>query len=232
LPFLRALATKVETRATLAGCGYTEEEQAYAWKLLLASSGYVPAPMPTTDDERARAAIVELDAWDEPGFTRIHAALARLHPEQDTFVFAGIEARDGANSVVSVATLLDRLDALQNAPEREPTRTADREALETLRKRGITPAERARLREQVAMAQRAITPVVPLPEPEQLEQRMQTLRELRAWYVDWSTTARSVIRRRDHLILMGLGKRSSSKRDDQDGTTVPESPPSVVVSPA
>ena len=231
LPFLRALATKVEIRATLAGCGYTEEEQTHAWKLLLAASGYVPTPMPTTDDERARAAIAEIDGWDEAGFTRIHAALARLHPEQDDFVFTGIEAGEGASSVVSVATLLDRLDALENAPEREVTRSADRAVLETVRKRGITSAERARLREQIALAQRVVTPVVPLPEPELLEQRVQTLRELRAWYGDWSSTARSVIRRRDHLILMGLGKRSSSKRDDQN-PIAPEAPPAVVVAPA
>ncbi len=133
--------------------------------------------------------------------------------------------------MVSVSTLLDRLDALENAPEREATRAADRAALETLRKRGITPAERARLRETVALAQRATTPVVPLPEPEQQKHRIETLRELRAWYIDWSSTARSVIRRRDHLILMGLGKRST-KREDEEGSEQPVAPPPVVGAPA
>ena len=44
------------------------------------------------------------------------------------------------------------------------------------------------------------------------EEREEALRELRAWYKDWSETARAVIGRRDHLILMGLAHRKRSAR--------------------
>jgi hypothetical protein len=82
----------------------------------------------------------------------------------------------------------------------------------------------------IAVAQRVVTPVVPPPEPERQKQRIQALRELRAWYVDWSSTARSVIRRRDHLILMGLGKRATAKRDEEE--TPETQPPAVIGAPA
>src|SRR5262245_34648631 len=107
LTFLRAAATKVEIRAALFAAGYSTEEQAAGWSLLEKASGYVPDVASISDDGAARAAIAELDAWDEPGFRRIGAALERLHPDAHAFVFAGLEAAQGAGSVLSVTTLLD-----------------------------------------------------------------------------------------------------------------------------
>jgi len=82
----------------------------------------------TRPDAAARAAITEIDAWDEPGFRRVGAALGRLHPEQHAFVFDGLTAARGQGSLVSVTTLLDRLDALDSAPDREATREVDHAA--------------------------------------------------------------------------------------------------------
>jgi hypothetical protein len=44
--------------------------------------------------------------------------LGRLYPDQDAFVFAGLEPSTGPGAVLSVATLLDRLDALESSPAR------------------------------------------------------------------------------------------------------------------
>jgi hypothetical protein len=213
VPFLRAIATCIEIRIAMTSCGYNDEEQATGWRLLLNATGYTPQTVPVTDDAHARAAITQLDTWDEPGFRRIHAALGRLHIEQDEFVFNSLEPAKGAAAVVSVATLLDRLDALESAPERAATRTFDRAALDTLARRGIDPNERRRLRELVHIAQAAKPPVHVMPAPSAAEHEA-TLRELRAWYNDWAETARAVVRRRDHLLLMGLAQRRSQK-DEQ-----------------
>lgn len=228
LPFLRAIATRVEIRAAMLAAGYTEEEQAHGWKLLLEAAGYVATPLPQIDDQKARAAITELDAWDEPGFRRIHAALSRLHPEQDAFVFAGLEPAQGIGAIVTVATLLDRLDALESSPDRAATREADKAALATLAQRGIDRTIRERLAELVLIAQSARAPEVPEPAPTTAA-RDAALLELRAWYRDWSETARAVIRRRDLLVLMGLARRRSPKQKD---APVPAPVPTTPTTPA
>lgn len=216
IPFLRALATNTEIRAAMYGCGYTEQEQSHAWKLLLSATGYAPAGLASFDDEKARAAIAELDAWDESGFRRVHAALGRLHPDQDAFVFAGLDPVKGPGAVASVATLLDRLDALESSADRTATREADRAAIATLAARGIDTTLRARLREVVKVAQTAKQPVAAEVVPAAAD-RQNALRELRAWHKDWSETAHAVIRRRDQLILMGLAKRYSRQEGADDG---------------
>jgi hypothetical protein len=216
IPFLRAVATNKEIRAAMHQCGYTEEEQARGWQLLLAATGYVPTGYGTTDDDNARAAIAELDAWDESGFRRVHAALGRLHPDQDAFVFAGLDPAQGASAVVSVATLLDRLDALESSPDRAATRDADRAAIATLARRGIDAAVRAHLHAVVKTAQTAKLPV-PADTPPVVADRQNALCDLRAWHKDWAETAHAVIRRRDQLILMGLAKRRTAKDDAQEG---------------
>src|SRR5690606_34354105 len=125
LIFLRATATKVDIRALLFAAGYSQHEQAHGWSLLHTATGYVAPLESAADDKLARAAITELDQWDEPGLRRVSAALERLHPEQFAYVLAGLEAAQGAGAVLSVATLLDRLDELESGTNRPDTRDAD-----------------------------------------------------------------------------------------------------------
>ena len=40
----------------------------------------------------------------------------------------------------------------------------------------------------------------------------KALGALRVWYVDWSEMARSVVKRKDYLIRLGLAKRKSAKK--------------------
>jgi hypothetical protein len=214
LTFLRAAATKVEIRAALFAAGYSSEEQAAGWGLLEKASGYVPGLARVSDDGAARAAIAELDAWDEPGFRRIGAALERLHPDAHGFVFAGLEASQGAGSVLSVTTLLDRLDELEGSPARAATRDADRAAIATLETRGISRAVRSHLHELIRVAQTAEPPVFPTDVA--AAERDEALARLRAWYRDWAETARAVITRRDYLVMLGLSQRKSAKSEDQE----------------
>jgi hypothetical protein len=225
LTFLRAAATKLEIRAALFSAGYSAEEQAAGWTLLQQATGYVPGIASATDDAAARSAIAEVDAWDEPGFRRISAALERLHPDQHAFVFAGLEAAQGVGSLLSVTTMLDRLDALESSPARQATRVADQAALATLAKRGITSELRKHLRELVRVAQTAATPTFAANTT--VDEQETALRALQAWYRDWSETARAVIRRRDYLLMLGLTQRKS--RDDSED---PEPPPAPAPTPA
>src|SRR5205807_1567213 len=147
--------------------------------------------------------MVQLDAWDEDGFRRIRAALERLHPDAAAFVFAGgLQASTGAEAVVGVATLLDRLDGLEDGGDRKATRKADHAALATLEQRGITKHERARLRVLVKSAQTLGHAEAPAAEAAPSD-RERALGELYRWHKDWSETARSVVKKRAHLITLG-----------------------------
>ncbi len=212
LTFLRTVAIKGEIRAELFRAGFSSAEQALGWRLVAQATGSKPGVGPIADDLAARAAIAELDQWDEPGFQRIQAALGRLHPEQRAFVFAGLDSSTGAGSVLAVATLLDRLDQLETGPDRAATRDADQAALATLAGRGITADVRAHLRDLVRIAQAAEAPD-PTPSTTAAE-REAALIQLRSWYQDWSQTARAVIHRRDHRMMLGLTRRRAPASDD------------------
>jgi hypothetical protein len=204
LTFLRAVGLSLPLRTIFAAHGYTSEEHQLGWKLLHAVSGYSAAFPPVNEEAQVRGAVAELGLWSEPGFRRVHAALGRLHPQQDAFVFNGLTAATGASAVLAVATFLDRLDHLEGGVAREATREADHAALATLAARGITTEERTRLGSLVKIAQRFDA----APDNSPCDERISPdLLALRAWYLDWSQTARAVIKRRDHLIRLGLARR-------------------------
>jgi hypothetical protein len=221
LTFLRAIGTNASIRAILASNGYTAKDHEEGWRLLLRVSGYLPpaaAEQKFEGDTKVRAAIAELDAWDEQGFRRAHAALGRLHPEQDRAVFDGLTATKGPEAILRVAKFLDRIDAFEKGSK------ADKEALKTLATRGIDANERARLRELLKIAQSS--PSVTRPDESahaEREDLTSALVEIRAWFEDWSETARAVVARRDHLIRLGLARRKARKQDDADPSAEPAS---------
>lgn len=222
LRFLGAVARVFGIRAQLAPRGYDEVEHRRAWDLLHQVSHFRPeASSSFQHDAAVREAIGILDGWDERGFRIASAALKHRHPEQHAFVFDDLAAAQGEAAVVSVSRFLDRLDALESSPDRAGTRDADLAALETLARRGVHAAERARLRQLVDVAQAV------LPPPEENSDRLENLAALHAWLDEWSETARAVIRRRDHLIALGLVKRRKKKAaeaDEQPGEGAPPAP--------
>jgi hypothetical protein len=99
-----------------------------------------------------------------------------------------------------------------NSPDRQATRAADHAALAMLAQRGYTSEERIRLRKLVDLT-RTITPLAPMSGKE----RETILLELYAWFNDWSTMAKTVITRRDHMIRLGFAKRRKSTPKDGGG---------------
>jgi hypothetical protein len=219
LKFLGTVSRSKVIHALLAARGYTQAEHDQGWSLLLQVSGYQRAAPLTSDDPAVREAIVALDQWDEPNFRIVRAALDRRHPDQSAFVFdGGLAPQVGAAAVVSVTTLLDRLDALESSPDRKKTRKADHEALETLAKRGVDKAERERLRALIEIATRPANDddAAEGDDDDELLPSGTATREgqlaLRAWYQEWSEVARVVVKRRSDLIRLGLARRKSSSK--------------------
>lgn len=233
LQFLGGVGTSPLIRGALGNFGYTAKDHEEGWTLLHHASGYhVEAPEPPADRPAADA-IAELDAWDEPNFRLAQAALSRRYPEQEEFVFAGLQAAAGPAAVLSVKTFLDRLDALQGSiagrdHKVKAVKLADAAALKTLSARGITDSERTRLRKLIAAAERGEPPTqAPADDKSDADARQEALSALRAWFDEWSETARVVIKRRDQLIRLGLAQRRSGT-----GKEEPEPTPAAAPIPA
>lgn len=217
LTFLIAVGESLPIRAALASKGYQEQEHEYAFSILKKLTAFSLQGSPALD-LTVRNAVTEIDAWDEPNFACIQATLARLHPDQERFLFHDLEPKQGPESVPGVARLLERLDALDRDPDRKATRKGDHAALATLAARGYTREYLARLRELVKTAQRVVVNQ-PLTEPD----RARLLLELHAWLTDWSTSAKAVITRRDHLIHLGILKRKKRVPDAGPASGTPAS---------
>ncbi len=221
---LKTLGTHLAIRATLAARGYSDDDHREGWRLLHAASGFNPqaaapgAALAAPIDESVRSAIVQLDAADEPLVRILRASLGRRFPEQAAFVLDGVEATQGAGAVIVVATLLGRLDALANDPARKKTRADDRKALDLVAQRGYGPERLAELRALVKKAQSS-PDAPPAAAPVDDGARAAALGALHAWWKEWSEIARAVIRRRDHLILLGLARRAARKTEAAPPTT-------------
>jgi hypothetical protein len=207
LAFLRGVGSSIDIQTQLAPRGYTPAEHARGWALLRASGGEIMSAPACVNDGAVQKAMKEVEAWDEDGLRIVNASLRNRHPEQHAYVMRGLKASKDVQSVLAVSVLLDRLDALEGAPGREGTRDADHAALATLSARGIDKAERARLRALVEQAQ-GQTCSDGFEQQGELDRQVRAaLVEQRRWLEDWSDVARSVIKRRDQLIRLGLASR-------------------------
>lgn len=215
LTFLRAAGTSAEIRGKLASRGYTDSAHEEGWTLLHKVSGHRPvAPPAAPPNNEVRDAINTLDDWDEDGFRLIRAALARRFPAQLQFVLEGLAPARGVGAVLVVKNVLDRLDELETSPAREKSRKEDLAAIDAVETKGVSREERKRLRGLVALAQSAVTPATTPPTTEVAPPLQEDLKELKAWFEEWSETARVTIKRRDHLIRLGLAKRKTKKKDE------------------
>jgi hypothetical protein len=196
--FLDAVTRNAPIRAALRAGGYGPSDHEEGMLLLLSACPYRGHGLDPSQDNPARDATNQLRTWARTHFSRLSAAIDRLHPEA-SWIFEGLDTTEPSNAVLGVATLLERLQTLRH------------EAVDaTLGKRGLHAQQRQELTELVATAKRATPPRETLPnnaaEPTSAAVDQARL-ELYRWYCDWSTTARTLVKRKDLLIRMGLARR-------------------------
>lgn len=215
LKFLLAVGTESAIRAALSTRGYDHAEHDRGWSLLHAVAGYEQEQATKAPSSEAARAVKKLDDWDEEGFTLVSASWQYNFPAQYAFVTSGgLHAERGGGAVKAVKTLLDRLDALESSPDRGATREQDHAALALLAKRRLDSEKRAQLRALIAQAE--VFEEVPAKvdtSASLLDDRQKRL-ALYAWLTEWSQIARTAIRRRDHLIRMGLAKPKARKKGE------------------
>jgi hypothetical protein len=211
LKFLVGISSNKKARSAMQVRGFSQEDGDEAWLHLKALTAFeVPGETlrKSIEDRTAAHAIATLDAWDEGGFRIVEATLRRHYPAQAAAVLAGISASKGPAAVLGVATLLDRIDALEaGSPE-------DQAAAALLAKRGIDASERARLKKLVVAAQTAAPVAAAGPAEADRIRRRNHLIQLRAWYEEWTAVARVAITQKAALIALGLAHRSEARRDE------------------
>ncbi|HEU4534905.1 MAG TPA: hypothetical protein VFS00_12335 [Polyangiaceae bacterium] len=228
--FLTGLATDPAIRTLMASKAGMSDADVIEGAELLRATFNLPSgervQIESPDAQKRRLAVAELDAWDEPNFTRIKAALDRHFPEQAAYVFRELGPSHGFAAVRGVGTLLTRLDALERGtdPARKDSAEADRAAVALLAKRGITSAVRWQLQELVSTALSPTEIVPPAPAGNPAERR-RVLAALRAWFDEWSSSARVVLTKRAHRIRMGLATRRSPSKPEPDPPAEPEPEP-------
>ena len=231
LNFLSGVARNAGIQHLLATRGWGAADYEQGWSLLHQVAGYSPngAPQPVAPTV-ASEAIAGIDAWDEPNFRIASSALRYRFPLQHDFLFAGdLQPARGPESILTVMTFLDRVDALESGKGRDKAaRKDDLAAVSLLAKKGIHAEERNRVRtllEQATQAEGLATAGVVIDDqakaervpPEDQGQYEAALRELFYWLDEWTETARVVIKRRDYLIRLGL----ASPRRAKDGEAPP-----------
>jgi hypothetical protein len=209
--FLQGIGALPVVRTLLAQNGMTDTEIKEGRALLLKCLAEPLDVAPEIQTESAatqRAAVAELDQWDEPNYARYGATLRRHHRSAYDYVFRDLKAASGPLAVQGVATFLARIEALASGsdPSRSEMKKADGEAVSLLESRGLTVPERKRLKKLVDIALGPTASLEELPKAG-VSQRLLVLNELRAWYDEWATTARAVIKKRSDLIRLGLATR-------------------------
>jgi hypothetical protein len=176
-----------------------------------------------------KSLITAIDAWENIWFDVADAALARKFPEVHAKVMKNLSRTSGIMVVLNVKTMLKRLDGLSANRD-------ERAALDLLATRGLDQKQRdyaASLVKQ-ARSEMADPDDATLPRPAQDEVELQaTVDAMWAWYLDWSKTARTVVKDKRLRIMMGVSSpaRSASgtniDEDEEDGGGGDGSTPAV-----
>lgn len=198
--------------AALEAHGFTSADRDQGFELLrgLTDSKLSVTPVPARD----ASSLDRLDAWENLWFPIADATLRARFPSVHATVFLNLRQSEGAEVVISVGTMLDRLDALRASGSKEAT-----DAIALLATRGL---DAARIAEGRGLLDAANAPVQRATSNGGIDPETIAAREaaLWTWYLEWSQIARAAIHDRRQLRLLGFGQKRASSE--------PESPESAV----
>ena len=197
--------------STLAAHGFSQQDLDLGWKLLRHTVGekLEASPQETPADPTALA---DLDRWENKWFPIADATLAHNHPEVYRRVFRNLAQTVGTEVIVSVGTFLGRVKELEKADEES------RAARRLLHRRGLTAQTMLQaegLLKQLRTVQTAGDVDVEATQQAQAEAEGA----MWAWYLEWSTIARTAITSGRLLRSLGFLRngRKGAAADDDDG---------------
>jgi len=147
--------------------------------------------------------LAALDRWENHWYPIIEVVLRTRFPRVHEFVFRNLKQSEGPEVIVTVSTVLNRLDQVER-PEPEGGFGEEGQAARAmLVKRGLTETVIAEpLAILAQLGKPAEQPLV--DEPESSAEAKAAEDHLWAWYLEWSTIARSAIHDRRLLRLLGF----------------------------
>jgi len=146
---------------------------------------------------KAKEYLADLDDWENAWFPVVSATLERHYPALHATIFKNLSQTSGAEVIVSVGTLLDRLDTMKASE-------AGKKADALLVTRGLTTEVRAQASKLIDTIKQTEETVLPEIDPASKAEQEKALDKVWAWYREWSQIARTVIKRGDVLIRLGL----------------------------
>lgn len=200
----------------LARRGFSTADLEEGWSLFSVACGtrltYVGQTLDPAISAEASQLLARLDQWENTWFPVIAATLERRFPDLHATVFQNLSQTTGLEVLVSVGTMLDRIEALASSQ-------SGKKALDLLAARGLTPAVRTEASALLSEIRRASVKSDAAITPDSQAEQEQAATEAWAWYREWSQIARTLITRGDHLVQMGLKaqvRRSSSDTDEPE----------------
>jgi hypothetical protein len=194
--------------AALQARGFQQSDMDEGWALL---KKVVDVRFDAMPAEASSTIVEEVDSWENKWFSVIDATLRRSFPEIHAQVLLNLSQTDGPPVILSVSTLLQRLDALRAASD-EPSKAA----IAKLEQRGVTTAVLDEVRKLIASAATVTQPVVvaPISTEEAAELAQENEEAMWAYYLEWSAIARSAIKDKRLLRVLGFSPVRRSKADD------------------
>jgi hypothetical protein len=198
----------------LAGHGLGQADIEEGWTLLKEmGAGKLEALPPAGADTTL---LDDLDAWENRWFPIAGACLRRRFPDIHARVFLNLSQSRGIELALSVGCFVDRIDGLTAGG---PDGAAARELLS---RRGLTDGVLAQARTMLERLRRPMEPDGTEPDP-QHEQRLERAEAaLWAWYLEWSQIARTAIKSRPMLRMLGfLGGRGHAEEAGAAAASAP-----------
>lgn len=216
ITLMQAAASNRAIRRKLAAVGLNAKEQRKAVDLLDALLVVPDSDVQEVENDVVRDSMNFVDDNDEEVHRVLRATLQFNYPDQYKYLTDGLSPSTGMRAVLGMKTLCERYGTMVSGENREDTRKQDREALDLLTVRGVPASRMEELAKHVKRVVELQGDDAPMETDDSDVERVRALIELRKWYLEWSEMARVVIKRRDHLISLGLASRREPGKDGSE----------------
>lgn len=225
LAFLLGLQQK-RALASMQVYGFGPSDVEEGWRLLRALSTYRFGAKSGAISPKVVEAV---DAWENRWFEIVDASLTRNFPAVRDKVFLNLSQTEGPPVLLSVQTLVDRIDALHGTGASDE----DRAAYALLERRGLNGVAISEIKALLASAAQPAETVEDLAND--ADTRSAAEAAMWAWYLEWSTIARRAISDRAVLRRLGFLGRKPGEPESEDDADVaepsaPPAPPAPVAS--
>ncbi len=216
LHFLLAIARYPTIRRRMRRRGYGTVQHRQGYRLLGELGEYDEPTTPDRSDPGVKHALQQLNAADEDALALAGAALRYKFPAHHDFVLEGLSSsREEGEAANTMGTLLDRMNSLEAGDVPKKLQAEAGAALEAMAQKGLNSEWREQFGEFFETVRTLPDEGVTTEELEAGEKaRRAKLLEIRAFFEEWTDTARVEFKARRQLIRLGLAQLRRSDSGD------------------